>query len=496
MNTTQIQRVFDHEHFVENASLVVNRLADYLADDSLRGLDLQEPAHLHEVARKLMVHQHDTLPEFDARRLRRIVDLFIATGIQGSSPGAMGRHLSGIVPLSAVIDMVGSIVNQPVAFYEIGQLPSVVERIMADELNRYIGYDPNRFDMVTTSGGSLASMTAMLAARNHSFPDFWQQGCRSVGVEAPAVMVSEDVHYSITRALGILGIGTEQVIKLPVDDKRRLRVDRIAPMLVAARERNLKVFCLVATVGTWTVGAIDQIDEIVEVTREHDIWLHVDGAHGASLLVSDLLRHRLAGLGRADSFAWNAHKMMFVSAPCTLLFYRDKARGAGAFRQQASYIFETQPDKYSSYDHAEMTFECTRRPMIMGLWIAWALYGRSLFSEKIEYLCSLAEEFYEYLGEQPDFRALLRPESNIVCFRYRPHEMADDRLSDLQAAVCKAVERDRMFFISRVDLMEVTSLRCIFTNHRTTAEHYVALLEKIRKLGTALLNAGRDQSCC
>ncbi len=484
-------RVFDHRHFVDNASLVVNRLATYLADDSLRGLDLRDPEQLRAAAQELMLDQHASLPEFDTGRLQEIVDLFIATGLQMHSPGAMGRQFTGIVPLSAAIDLVGSIVNQPASFYEAGQLPNVAERIMAEELNRFVGYDPEQFVMVTTSGGSLAALTAMLAARNHSLPDFWQHGCRAVeDGQLPAVMISEEVHYSISRAVSILGIGADQVVKLPIDDKRRIRVDGIAPALAAARKRGLKVFYLAATVGTTPVGAIDPIDAIADVTEEHGIWLHVDGAQGGSMVVSDLLRPRLAGLERADSFVWDAHKLMFVSAPCSLLFYKDKARSFGAFHQEASYVSDEQPDPYSAYSSAEMNFECTKRPMIMGLWTAWALYGRSLFSKKIEYLCALTEEFYEHLLEQPDFRALHRPECNIICFRYQPHEMSGKLLSDLQLGIRNVLREGSSFFISKLDLDGVTALRVVFTSHRTTTEHYLALLEKIREVGSGLLKAG------
>jgi L-2,4-diaminobutyrate decarboxylase len=482
------QRAFDAEHFRSCATLVVERLADYLADHSVRGLALQEPAVLRESLRELMTEDGDSFPSFDRERLGKIVDLFIASGIQVHSPGSMGRQFTGILPLPAILDMVGSIVNQPASFYEAGQLPIMAERLMAAELNRFIGYDPERFAMVTTSGGSLATLTAMLAARNHAFPDFWQRGGRSVRDDGiPAVMVSEDVHYSVSRAAGILGIGAEQVIKLPVDDGRRIRADSIPPALQEARARGLKVFCLVATAGSTSVGAFDPIDQIADVTEEEGIWLHVDGAHGTSLLVSDLHRRKLAGVARADSLVWDAHKLLFISAPCTLLFYRDRSKSLGAFRQQASYVFEKEPDQYTLFDSAEMNFECTKRPMIVGLWAAWSLYGRSLFADKLEYLCTLTSAFYEYLQTQPDFQVLHRPECNICCFRYVPYAMSDEDLDEFQIALRNAIREAGTFFVSKVELSGIAALRCVFSNHLTTMEHCIALLETIREIGQGWL---------
>lgn len=485
------QPAFDAEHFRSCAALVVDRLAAYLADHSVRGLVQQEPAVLGEALRELMPAAGESLPSFDRERLGKIVDLFIASGIQVHSPGSMGRQFTGILPLPAILDMVGSIVNQPASFYEAGQLPIMAERLMAEELNRFIGYDPERFAMVTTSGGSLGTLTAMLAARNRAFPDFWQRGCRAVGDDAiPAVMVSEDVHYSVSRAVGILGIGAEQVIKLPVDAGRRIRADRIRPCLEEARARGLKVFCLVATAGSTSVGAFDPLDAIADVTEEEGIWFHVDGSHGASLLVSDLHRRKLAGLSRADSLVWDAHKLMFVSAPCTLLFYRDRGKSLGAFRQQASYVFEKEPDQYTLFDSAEMNFECTKRPMIVGLWAAWSLYGRSLFADKLDYLCALTDAFYEYLQTQPDFQVLHRPESNICCFRYVPYAMSDEDLDEFQIALRNGIRESGTFFLSKVELSGVAALRCVFSNHLTTMEHCAALVEQIRELGQGWLGPG------
>src|SRR6185295_7490794 len=128
--------------------------------------------------------------------------------------------------------------------------------------------------------------------------------------------------------------------------------------------------------------------------------------------------YKLKGIEKVDSLAWDAHKMMFVPAACTLLFYKDKEKSYGAFRQEASYVFEKAPDTYTEFDSAEKNFECTKRPLIMSLWALWTLYGRALFADKIEYLCQLTGQAYQILRDQADFATIHQPESNILCFRY------------------------------------------------------------------------------
>lgn len=482
--------VFDPRLFRENAEIAVSKLERYLSDFSVRGLALTDPAVLLQVVKDLMDEDREGIPSFDKEKFEAIIDLYIKTGIQVHSPGYMGRQFSGVIPLAGVFDFINSVVNQPSSFYEAGQLPNVVERVMADEFNKFIGWEKESFAMVTTSGGSLANLTAILAARNDKFPQFWSEGAFALeGQARPAIAVSEDVHYSICRAAGILGIGEEQIVRLPVNRKKQICIDKVRPTLNAATERGLKVFCMVASVGTTSVGAFDPVDALAEITKEKNIWLHIDGAHGGSLLVSDTMRHKLKGIEKADSFILDAHKMMFVPAMCTLLFYKNKEKSYGAFRQEASYVFEKKPDIYTEFDSAEKNFECTKRPLIMNLWVLWAIYGKELFASKIEYLCHLTEQAYKILKDEPDFEALHQPEANILCFRYLPSNLRDWMPTDFQVAIRNRVREEGRFFISKVDIDGTGALRVVFMNHQTDIGHFLMLLDEIRKTGQELLKS-------
>ncbi|MFG3257355.1 pyridoxal phosphate-dependent decarboxylase family protein [Streptomyces sp. NPDC048172] len=462
-------------------------MAEHLADLSVRGLDLVDPSALSQDAKALMTEECEKIAPFDEKKLEEILDLYIRTGIPVHSPGYMGRQFSGVVPLGGVVEFVSSVLNQPSSFYEAGQLPNVAERLMADELNRFIGWEPGRFAMVTTSGGSLANLTAMLAARNQKFPRFWPDGAAGLeGGARPAIAVSDDVHYSVSRAAGVMGIGEAQIVRLPLNGRRQISIEGARAALAAAERANLRVFCLVASAGTTSVGAFDPIGALADLARERDIWLHVDGAHGASLLVSDRFRHKLRGIEKADSLTWDAHKMTFVPAPCTLLFYRDREASGGAFRQRASYVFDEKPDIYTELDSGDRNFECTKRPMIMSLWVLWAMYGRALFAEKVEYLCALTQQAYHLLHAEPDFETVHRPEANILCFRYRPHGVAEEDVHALQVAIRNRVKLRGRFFISKVNVDGVAALRVVMMNHEITVDHFRMLLEEIRGVGRTL----------
>ncbi|MEM6685067.1 MAG: aminotransferase class V-fold PLP-dependent enzyme, partial [Bacteroidota bacterium] len=383
----------------------------------------------------------------------------------------------GVIPITGLTDLLTSMMSQPSSFYESAQLPSMVEKVIANEFGDLLGWKKGTYDMVTTSGGSLANITAVLTARNAKVPDF--TNFKRTSDTIPAIAVSEDVHYSIKRAVGILGIGAKQIISLPINNAGQICMEQAEQTLQEAENNGYNIFCLVATAGTTVLGAIDPLEELAKLCQRKDYWFHVDGAHGGSFLVSDQLRNRLRGIELADSFALDAHKTMFLPAACTLLFYKDIASPKKTFYKEASYIFENESN---NFDGGEKSFECTKRPMIMNLWIPWTLYGKEVFAQKLETLCNIATQAYNELKAASDFECVHRPQTNILCFRYAPEHLQLPEDFDLQIAIRNKIKEEGKFFISKVEVQGKTALRVVFMNHEITMEHFRSLLAEIRKI--------------
>jgi len=480
-------------NLIEGTGLIIPILQECLSMQikSRGGIRIRDPKELEESVRKLMGEtsalQGGTS---NMERFREMVRLYLDNGLSVYSVGSMGRQYTGCSPLTAVMDMVNSIANQPSSFYEASQLPCVVERIMGDTLNEYVGFDKDSFAMVCTSGGSLANLTALLTARNCKYKE-----CRSMGMQTsnlhskPTVAMSKDAHYSMIRAVEILGIGKDNIVWLPMNAKRQIDINKTMEALTKAKEDDKDVFCIIATAGTTPVGAIDPLEELAFIAHDNGAWLHVDGCHGASLLLSERYRQSLDGIGKADSLSWDAHKMLAVPSPCSLLFYRDRTKAMETFRQSASYV---STEKGTEYGNGEINFECTKRPTIMNLWAQWTLYGKKYFEERIDHVCQGCMEAYSLLLGQSDFKVVNMPEMNILCFRYVPQNLPKEMdVSLFQTRVRNEVCRRGNFYISKACLDGDAVLRVVVMNPRHTAKDFEDLLDEIRTAGNAVMEQAR-----
>ncbi len=476
--SSNFQDAFDAQILKKATSVAIEKLKDNISNSNPRGLKLLSPDKLMTLVEAFAKRNSTSSALLDTQLLEEIIDLYTATGIPVYSTGYMGRQFSGVIPITGLTDLLTSMMSQPSSFYESAQLPSMVEKVIAKEFGDLLGWKHGTYDMVTTSGGSLANITAILTARNSKIPDFTNFKIKRKTI--PAIAVSADVHYSIKRAVGILGIGENQIIPLPINDKGQICMSQAENTLLEAENNGYHVFCLVATAGTTVVGAIDPLEELTALCKQKDYWFHIDGAHGGSFLVSDTLRSRLKGIELADSFALDAHKTMFLPASCTLLFYKDIASPKKTFYKEASYIFENESN---NFDGGEKSFECTKRPMIMNLWIPWVLYGKEIFAQKLEALCNIAMQAYNELTIASDFECLHQPQTNILCFRYQSEDAQYMEGFDFQIAIRNKIKEEGKFFISKVEVQGKTALRVVFMNHEINIEHFRSLLDEIRSIG-------------
>jgi L-2,4-diaminobutyrate decarboxylase len=435
-----------------------------------------------------------------AQRFAELVDICLTRGINLHDPRYVGHQVPASVPVAGLFDAIGSVTNQCMAIYEMGPWVTAVEQAMVDILAGCLGWLGTDYAGIVTHGASLANLTALLVARNVALGESWESGlggefsCANGAVSArgaPKLVVQADAHYCVARSAGILGIGTNNVVKAPVDERRRMDPEKLHTILSISRAAGDRVVAVVACACATPVGAFDPLERIADICARHGVWLHVDAAHGGAALLSARHRHLVAGLERADSLTWDAHKMLFVPALCAFLFYKNKRHSFEAFKQNAPYLFDPSAPDLAEFDSGLRTVECTKRGAALGLWGVWSLFGPQLFADMVDVTFELGRQFYEKLQAAGDFDALHEPECNIVVFRHVPEDLRSatpERIGEFQWQVRRAMIESGDFYLVPTTHGGIAALRCTLINPLTTAAHLDQLLDSLRRRGREVLD--------
>jgi L-2,4-diaminobutyrate decarboxylase len=280
------------------------------------------------------------------------------------------------------------------------------------------------------------------------------------------------------------------VVKVGLDARGRMDPHLLDDELARLRRLGRPIVAVVACACATPTGAFDPLPAIADVCAEHGVWLHVDAAHGGAAVLSERHRHLVAGLERADSVVWDAHKMLFVPGLCAFVLYRDKNVRFEAFRQDAPYLFDPAAPGLAEYDSGMKTVECTKRAAAFGLWGVWSLFGRQLFADMVDVTFALGRSFYDKLQAADDFVTLNDPECNIVVFRHVPPALRDasaDRLGDFQLELRRRIIESGDFYIVPFKQDGIGALRVTIINPLTTPAHLDELLEALRHHGKELL---------
>lgn len=482
-----LARALDAERFRREAHAAVDRLADHLMQITGDGAHPVLPWHPPADAVAAFALPPDDAPPEARPTLDALLAQLLAHSHQLHHPRYVGHQVSAPLPQTAITHLARALLNNGLAVYEMGPPGLGMERAVLDALARRAGFGAET-DGVFVSGGSVGNLTALLAARQaRAGFDVWRRGLRA-GDAPLALVCSDQTHYCVDRAARVMGLGDKGVIVAPTDDALRLRGPALTAALDDAARRGLRVFAVVASAGATATGSFDPLDELADVCAARGVWLHVDGAHGASALFSEQHRHLLAGVARADSLVWDAHKLLLVPSLATAVLYRDGRRAWEAFAQEASYLFAGDDPRARWFDLGTRTLECTKPNLALDLYALLAVHGPGLFAAHIDRATALAQALAARLDAAPDFRLAVQPATNIVCFRYEPaHRAIDDAALDaLQDAVRDTLVRDGDFYLVRTRLRGRTWLRVTLMNPRTREADLDALLDAIRAEGARL----------
>ena len=475
MPTQDIFADLEADALAARGSEVAALAADYLArtrDASSRRSIPLAPAELAALFDEPLPRAGKPFGEL----IRRFATEVVPNANWLSHPRYMGHQVSPPLPAAIWCDTLISALNNSLAVEEMSPVATAIERRVVRWMADLVGFGPSAGGTLT-SGGTEATFSALLAARASAVPDSWTSG---IGGRDLVLVAGEQCHYAITRAAGELGIGTQNVVSVPVRG-HRMDVGALNRTLDDLHGRARTVIAVVATAGSTPTGSFDDLDAIGRICEERGLWLHVDGAHGASALLSPRRRGMLAGLERARSIAWDPHKMMLLSVPAGVLVVRDERALDRAFAQTAPYLFHPPGEENAVVrDQGVRSFQCSRRADAIKVWAAFHRYGADGIGALYDHLCDVTKAMHDEILQRPELEAMHAPECNILCFRWvGAPRMAESELDRVNAELRERFNRSGRGWITTTVLDGRRVLRVTVMNPRSTAADATAVLDGV-----------------
>lgn len=407
------KQCWKNREFFYSVKSVANILDNYVqVSQEGKGKVLNQSAP-EELIVKLKMREWIKSGGMNDDELSKFIDEYLEQGTRLHHPNYMAHQCAVPDIGSAIGDLIHGVGNNAMSLFEMGASAVATELAITEWMLNKVGWDTNKSDAILVHGGSLANLTALLAARNYIYPNAWKDG-----VPLNTIILSpKNAHVSVSKAAAIIGIGSHSVYELPCDSLGRIIHDEIPKVINYHRNKGRVVMAIITNACAAPTGLYDPILNISKICQSEDIWLHVDAAHGGSALLHSKLQHLLEGIHYADSITWDAHKMLRVSTLAAAVLFRDKHNLYKAFNQNADYLFfdENRPGP----DLMHYTIEGSKSEIGLKVFLNLAKRGEAGMAEYIYSRHLAAYEFGEMLCKRDDFELLCKPESNIVCFRYK-----------------------------------------------------------------------------
>lgn len=290
----------------------------------------------------------------------------------------------------------------------------IIQKLVKD----YIGFPEG--DGIFCPGGSAANMSGLSLARFKKFPESKSKGMQ--GIPRVHIYTSKQGHYSVKKAAFFMGFGLDNLISIETDSRGRMMVSELEKAIKQSVAEGAVPLMVNALAGTTVMGAYDPIYEIADVCEKYGgIWLHVDGAWGGGVVLSDKLRYKVKGIDRADSLAWDPHKMAGSILQCAIILTRHVNLLQEAHCANARYLFQQDKVYDISYDTGDKSLQCGRKIDAFKFWVQWKAYGSVGMAQRIENCFDCALYLRDRCRSTDGFRLLIdEPQCTNVCFWYIP----------------------------------------------------------------------------
>ncbi len=427
------------------------------------------PASDYEGALEVALSVRESPPEvggeFDP--MMDLVALAASKGSNNAGPGFLAFIPGGGLYTAAIADFLACGLDRFVTMWEPSPVLVQIEYNVVRWLCDLFGYPPESRG-VLTSGGSLANLSAIVAARTALLPEDFLVG---------SLYVSEQVHASVRKAAALAGFPQRNLRVVACTPDLGMDAGALREMVRADRAAGWQPFCVVASAGTTNTGAVDPLADIADVAAKEGLWLHADAAYGGFFQLTDRGRALFQGMERADSITLDPHKGMFLPYGTGSLVVRDGSTLRDAHYVRADYLQDIS-EEAELPNFSEYSAELSRDIRGLRVWLPLKLHGVGAFREALDEKLDLARLMYAALRDTPRFEVPWEPELSIVAFRYLPASGDPD---EFNRRLLERVNASKRVFMSSTTLGGRFTLRACILNHRTHRDRIEEAIDIIRR---------------
>lgn len=368
--------------------------------------------------------------------------------------------------------------NTSMYTFDIAPVATVIEKNIISKMTDLIGW--NEGDGTFTSGGSNGNLLGLVCARNHIFPEYAKKG--NLGKEFQ-IYISSESHYSIENAAKIIGIGTENIIKIDCDKNGKMNVQDLEKEIKNTLNESKIPMCVVATGGTTIRGNFDPINEISKVCKKYGIWHHLDAAWGGAALFSKKSQHLLEGINKVDSICWDPHKLMGLPLICSTFLVKNSLdlRTIASCEKDPSYLFHGEEN---DLDLGKTSLACGRRADVIKLWLTWLTLGTEGWTKRVEYCLELASYLEKIVTQHQNLELMSFREFTNVCFRWVPEEI--NKIDEFNIKLRQKLVANGEYMVSLAQLEGVQILRPVIAHPTITKSTLDGLIIEIETIAKSL----------
>ena len=429
------------------------------------------PAYSHD--KSAVLELRNLRPGSGPRPMRELIDRIdesvVRPGLLPSHAGHLAYIPGGGLYASSLADYLAAVTNEYAGVRFVGPGSVEMEDLVLDWMARVVGFPPAA-DGNLASGGSIASLTAIVAAREAA-------GLRARDFDRAVVYATPHIHQCLHKAIRVAGMGETVRRDVAVDDGLRMCPDSLSELVAADRAEGLLPWLVLGSAGTADTGAIDPLDRIADISQQERLWFHVDAAYGGFFALLDEFRPRLAGLERADSVVLDPHKSMFLPYGTGAVLVRNRDALQDAHAYYAAYLQDTVESEGGGRSPAAVSPELTKHFRALRVWLPLLLHGEEPFRACLREKLELTKYFHREIGKL-GFEVGPEPDLTVVTFRWVPESGSANAFNQ---ALVEETHRDGRVFMSSTTVDGRFMLRMAALAFRTHLDTIDLALDVLRR---------------